>query len=595
MSEPSPPESRTVADQILDYLVLEGATRLFGLPGAGIAHLLQRIRLRPEFTYVVCRQETGAAYMADGYYRATGKPGVVLVTSGPGATNALTGTMNANFGGSAVLALTGEVPQGFLGRGYLQEGTDCGLNVRDVYAAGTRYSADIVAAAGAPTLIEQALRDMLSVPRRAVRLGISDNVAAAPAEASKFSPRPPASSAAYRTLPAAVPAGAVRRTLDVLSSAKRPLLLLGAGCREALRDKATADALRCLVEWWKIPVMTTSDGKGVFPEDHELSLRAYGLAGCEWPQYWMIGKDGTAAHDALLVVGSSLGELATYKWNPMLVPNGPFIQVDIDQSIIGRGFPVSDGFVAEAGGFFRELWSKAPAWPHDEAAVAARAAEIAAIKNKYSPLASPDAYNSETVPLQPAALCRVLNSVLPDDAYIFIDCGNCVGWALHCLIVGRQQEAHSALAMGPMGFAVCAVAGARFGNPNRLAVALVGDGAFLMQVGEVSTAAAHGVGAIWVVLVDDDLRMVSQGMEVLFHEPGLYDHSYRLGKPDLAKVAEGLGAAVTMVNKPSDLSAAWPDVVRGANRGLPQVILAIVDRTAAPPYYSPPFWQGNVD
>ena len=594
MPEPSPPQS-TVADQILDYLKLEGATRIFGLPGAGIAHLLQRLKARPEFTYVVCRQESGAAYMADGYYRATGKPGVVLVTSGPGATNALTGTMNANFGGSALLVLTGEVPQGFLGRGYLQEGTDCGLNVRDIFAAGTRYSADIVAAAGAPTLIEQALRDMLSVPRRAVRLGISDNVAAAPAEASKFSPRPPASPTAYRTLPAAAPVDGVRRTLDVLSSAKRPLLLLGAGCREALRDKATANALRCLVEWWKIPVMTTSDGKGVFPETHDMSLRAYGFAGCEWPQYWMIGKDGAAAHDALLVVGSSLGELATYKWNPMLVPNGPFIQVDIDQSMIGRGYPVTDGSVAEAGAFFRELWSQAPAWPRDETAAAARAAEIAEIKDKYSPFASPDAYNSEAAPLQPAALCRVLNAVLPDDAFIFIDCGNCVGWGLHCLIVGRQQEVHSALAMGPMGFAVCAVAGARLGKPDRLAVALVGDGAFLMQAGEVSTAAGHGVGAVWVVLVDDDLRMVSQGMEVMFHQPGAYEDTYRLGKPDLAKVAEGLGAVVTMVNKPSDLIDAWPEVIKGANSGRPQVILAIVDKTAAPPYYSAPFWQGNID
>ena len=586
----------TVADQILDYLVLEGATRIFGIPGAGIAHLLERVKARPEFTYVVCRQESGAAYMADGYYRATGKPGVVLVTSGPGATNALTGTMNANFGGSAVLTLTGEVPQNFLGRGYLQEGTDCGLNVRDIFAAGTRYSADIVAADGAPILIEQALRDMLSVPRRAVRLGISDNVAQAPA-AKSYSRRPPAQAATYRSLPRDAPVEGVRRALDVLSSAKRPLLFLGAGCREALRDKATAHALRGLVEWWQIPVITSSDGKGVFPETHALSLRAYGFAGCEWPQYWMIDKDGAephAAHDALLVVGSSLGELATYRWNPMLVPKGPFIQVDIDQSMIGRGFPVTDGYVAEAGAFFREFWAQAPAWPRDEKAVAARAAEIAGIKSKYSAFIRPDDYNSEEAPLQPAALCRVLNAVLPDDAFIFIDCGNCVGWALHCLIVGRQQEMHSALAMGPMGFGVCAVVGARLGQPDRLAVALVGDGAFLMQAAEVSTAAAHGVGAIWVVLVDHDLRMVSQGMEMLFPKEN-YDHDYRLGNPDLAKVAEGLGAEVVAVDSPAVLKDAWPKVVSGAKSGRPQVILANVNRTAAPPYWSAPYWQSTID
>src|ERR1700739_2535675 len=109
----------TVGDQILDYLRLEGVDRIFGLPGAGIADFLGKGKGRPEFTYVVCRHESGAAYIADGYYRATGKPGVVLVTSGPGATNALTGTMNAQFDGSAVLTLTGEVPEQFLGRGYL--------------------------------------------------------------------------------------------------------------------------------------------------------------------------------------------------------------------------------------------------------------------------------------------------------------------------------------------------------------------------------------------------------------------------------------------------------------------------------------------
>ncbi|HET9538796.1 MAG TPA: thiamine pyrophosphate-binding protein [Mesorhizobium sp.] len=595
MPSPSPSDSGFVADQILDYLVLEGATRIFGIPGAGIATLLHRVKARPEFTYVVCRQESGAAYMADGYFRATGKPGVVLVTSGPGATNALTGMMNAYFGGSAVLALTGEVPQGFLGRGYLQEGTDCGLNVRDIFAAGTRYSADIVTNAGAPILIEQALRDMLSIPRRAVRLGISDNVAAMTV-ASSYSPRPPSSPADYRSAPgdAPAPADGVRQTLDALSAAKRPLILLGSGCREALRDPQTAHALRCLVEWWQIPVITTSDGKGVFPETHKLSLRAYGFAGCEWPQYWMIGQGGTAAHDALLVVGSSLGELATYRWNPMLVPRGPFIQVDIDPSTIGRGFPVTAGVVAEAGAFFRALWDQAPAWPRNEKAVAARAADIVAIKANHLPFVSPDDYNSEATPLQPAALCRVLNTLLPDDAFVFIDCGNCVGWGLHCLIIDRQQECHASLAMGPMGFAVCGVVGARFGRPDRLAVALVGDGAFLMHVAEVSTAAAHNVGAIWVVLADDDLGMVAQGMAMLFKDSG-YDEAYSLGKPDIAKVAEGLGADVVDVNKPADLQKVWPNVVGRANGGRPQVIVAHVDPKAAPPYWSPPYWQKTVD
>jgi acetolactate synthase-1/2/3 large subunit len=568
---------------------------MFGVPGAGIMHLLQRIHDRDEFKYIITRHESGAAYMADGYYRATGKPGVVLVTSGPGATNALTGTMNAQFDGSAVLTLTGEVPEQFLGRGYLQEGTDCGLNVRDIYAAATRYSADIVDASSVPILVEQALRSMLSMPRRAVHLGIADNVAAAEAQTALYvSARPPMSPKAYRCLPEGAPKHGVQRALEVLSSAKRPLILLGNGCWEALRDRDTARALRCLVEWWNIPVITTSDGKGVFPETHPLSLRAYGFAGCLWPQYWMIDPTTKgAAHDALLVIGSSLGELATYKWNPMLVPRGPFLQVDLDQSVIGRGFPVTDGIVAEAGAFIRALWDQAPAWPRDAAAVAARGAEIAAIKAQHPPIVSPSDYAQTSGPLHPAALCRLLNEKLPDGAMVFIDSGNCVGWSMHYMVVREGQELHSALAMGPMGFAVCAVIGARYGRSDRLCVALVGDGALLMQLGEISTAAANQIGAIWVVLSDNELNMVTQGMNTFFPEPTPF--SYPLGAPDLCKVAEGLGADAYEVREVADFAPAWESALRGAAAWRPQVIVVRLDPKPAPPYWSAPFWQKAVD
>ncbi len=588
------PPSTTVADQILDYLKLEGATTIFGVPGAGVMHFLQRLHDRPEFTYVVCRHETGAAYMADGYYRSTGKPGVVLVTSGPGATNALTGSANAFFGGSAVLVITGEVSEQYLGRGYLQEGVDCGLNVRDIYAAATRYSADIEDASGTPIMLEQALRDMLSIPCRAVHLSVPDNVASTFVSTEDYvSARPPASPKAYRSLPGGASASDISRALSVLSAASRPLIMLGNGCRGALRDPETARALHCLVERWQIPVMTTSDGKGVFPETHPLSLRAYGFAGCQWPQYWIVDpKTNAPMHDALLVIGSSLGELATYKWNPILVPNGPFLQVDMDQSVIGRGMPITDGIVAECGAFLKAMWDQAPAWERDAAKVEARRAAIAAIKETNPPVVSIADYDNATAPLQPAALCRLLNENLPDDALIFIDSGNCVGWALHYLIVRPGQETQSALAMGPMGFAVCAIVGARLGRPERLCVALVGDGAFLMHLGEITTAAAQKAGAIWIVLADDDLGMVSQGMEAFF-PPAAY--AYRLGAPDLRKTAEGLGADAYDLAEPADFPSIWEATLQGAAAGRPQVIVAKIDRKAAPPYWTPLFMHKLVE
>lgn len=587
--------TRTVADEILDYLQLEGVTQVFGVPGAGVMHLLQRLHNRPEFTFVNCRHESGAAYLADGYFRATGKPGVVLVTSGPGAANALTGVMNAQFAGSAVLLLTGEVSQIYLGRGFLQEGVDCGLNIRDVFAAATHYSADIVDPTSASTIMEQALRVMLSLPKGAVHIGIFDNVAAASA-ATFVAPRPPAAPAVYRAMPIGTADDAsVGRALDVLSSAQRPLLMLGNGCRYALRDPATARALECLAEYWQIPVITSSDGKGVFPETHALSLRAYGFSGCQWPQYWMVGADGRAAHDALVVIGSSLGELATYKWNPMLVPNGPFLQVDINQSVIGRGFPITDGIVAEAGAFLRAMWDKAPAWPVDAPAVKARGQAIAALKAAHSPMISAADYASESAPIHPAALCRVLSDMMAEGALFFIDCGNCVGWGLHSMTIGSGHEFHSALAMGPMGSGVCGAIGARYGRPDLPVIALIGDGALLMHLAEISTAAAHSVGVIWVVLADNDLSMVAQGMDAFFPGDAPYTKDYQLGAPDLVKIAEGLGADACEINQPSDLVAAWPDITKRADQGRPQVIVARIDTTASPPFWAKPYWQGLSD
>ena len=147
----------SVAECLLDYLELEGVNHVFGIPGAAAMHILNELKNRRErFQYVICRHESGAAFLADGYYRSTGKLGVVLVTSGPGATNALTGTMNAQNGNSAVLTITGEVPEKFFGRGYLQEGVDAKLDIDAIYRNASQYSTVVTAPENFQTLFTQA-------------------------------------------------------------------------------------------------------------------------------------------------------------------------------------------------------------------------------------------------------------------------------------------------------------------------------------------------------------------------------------------------------------------------------------------------------
>jgi acetolactate synthase I/II/III large subunit len=588
--------NQTVAQVLLLYLGLEGVDKIFGIPGGGLANLLVEFKnQRNKFDYIICRHETGAAYIADGYYRATGKLGVVMVTSGPGATNALTGAMNAQNDGSAMLVISGEVSEQYFGKGFLQEGLDSELDINAIYKAASCYSAELTDQSEVQTLIEQALRDVLSIPRGMAHISLPNNVSTELVTTPQPPPNPPNptiyipnSPANYRTIPEGAPNRQVRQAMQKLLACKRPLIFLGSGCREALRDPSTLESLVIFAERYAIPVMTTPDGKGVFPESNALSLRIYGFASNTWAPLWM--NQQPVPYDGLLVVGTSLRGLSSNNWDPLLVPknNGPFIQVDLQQQAIGRSFPVTMGIVAEAGAFLREMAELLLEFPPVPAGVQARRAEVAAIKGN-SPYYSQEQYESGAQPIEPAAIVRVLQAALPEDSMIFLDCANCVGWGIHYFTANPPQEIHSSLAMGPMGFGVGAVIGAKIGRPEKTCIALVGDGAFMMHGSEVSTAQAYNVGAIWVVLQDNDLHMVSQGMQYLYPDvDDVWDRLYRLGSPDLVKFAQGLGADAYLISGPAELESLMPKVLDAANeQGKPQVIVAKINQSSLDPYFPP--------
>ena len=162
------PTVPTVGDLIIHYLKLEGVKYVFGVPGGGLMNLLVNLKNnRDKIEYIICRHETGAAYIADGYYRTTGKIGVIAVTTGPGATNALTGTMNAQSDGSALMLISGEIDEKFYGMGYLQEGIDASLDINAIYAAATGYSSLIASGADAETILmswfSMAARDLAPI------------------------------------------------------------------------------------------------------------------------------------------------------------------------------------------------------------------------------------------------------------------------------------------------------------------------------------------------------------------------------------------------------------------------------------------------
>jgi acetolactate synthase-1/2/3 large subunit len=596
----------SVSELLLEYLKLEGVSKIFGIPGGAAIFVMNELKKRQnDFQFVICRQETGACYIAHGYSAVTNGLGVVLTTSGPAAANALTGAVNAHTSCAPLLVITGEVPQKYFGQGYLQEGIDARLDIAAVYQNAVQYSAVVSSPDNFTTLFQQALREARSLPNRATHISLPNNVAAAMAPAGPSGTPVPASIETYRASPSGTDLVKVRGAFDDLRQAKRQLIFLGNGSRQALRVPRRLRAFTAFVEKFAFPVMTTPDAKGIFPESHELSLRTYGLCGCPWASIYMGQRDDEfrsllaklnlgfemEPYDALLVLGSDLGELATTvvnkdAYSKLLIPRQSFIQVDLNQSVIGRNFPVTRGIVAEVGATIDELCRLGEhAAPEPGDWIERRRLFIAGIKAEFSPCDRPDWLASEAHPVNPAALMRVLNDEVKKGR-IFIDCGNCVGWSLNYLVVDPPVTFHSALAMGPMGFAVGAVIGAKLALPDEPCIAVCGDGAFMMHGAEISTAAQNGAGAIWLVLNDNDLGMVSQGMETLFKSESWLGY-YKLGAPDLVKFAEGLGADAVAIAPDQGAEAfrvALRDALKRSLSGKPQVIVAHIDTKPAPPY-----------
>jgi acetolactate synthase-1/2/3 large subunit len=579
----------TVAQVLLAYLQLEGANTLFGVPGAACMHLLAQLKQqRAMFRYIVTRHETGAAYMADGYARLSNRLGVVLTTSGPSAINALTGSMNAEASGVSLLTITGEVPEQFFGMGYLQEGTDRTLDVDDVYRAATGYSTLVASPLDFATLFQQALRDALTVPHHAVHVSLPDDVAAA----SIASINVPAAPHNYRTVPQVSDRRRAELALRRLLSVDRPLILAGSGARVALESASGRRKFSEIVSRFAIPVMTTADAKAVFPESHEMSLRSFGTSFCEWTKYYMaphtLDPSLPTGFDALLVLGSQLDGLATNKFDPILLPTKSLIQVDLDSSVIGRVFPLDFGIIADIATVIDDMHDVAMTIEPDEQ-VAPRRAFIQRIK-RASPYLDAKGRDSLQSPILPQTAMKCLSDLLPPRTAMFFDAGNCFGWGLHYLTLDESSSIYSSLAMGPMGWGICATIGAKLAAPDRTCIAVAGDGAFLMHGTEISTAAAHGVGAIIVVLNDNDLAMVSQGMNQFFPDPsGGWRDYYAIGQPDIARLAQSLGAEAYNVSSVEDMEHALPAAIRAADLDRkPQVIVVHIDTSQVPPFYQDP-------
>jgi acetolactate synthase-1/2/3 large subunit len=552
-------ERTTAVEALLDLLQAAGVTHIFGVPGAAITAVHETLARRPHLQHVLAKHEGGAAFMAAAHARVRRGLGVCLTTTGPGATNALTGVACARADSTPVIVLTGQSALASFGKNALQESTGLGVDVVRIFESVTKMSVMVPSAERMPELVQRAIRTALSGRPGPVHLSLPADILRDEVvwERGAFPSLEPA-----RTLDREAVAQAAR----FLSLAQRPCILAGHGVEVS---GAWAELLE-LATFAGIPVATTPKAKGVFPENHPLSLGVFGFGGHPRAETFLLRNQV----DLLLVVGSSLGELATHAWAKNLRPSLGVIQVDVDPTQIGLNYPVKAAIVGDARAVLRELI--------DVVALESTGAHLedplATIRGEIPPRIDYHWREAPPVPMKPQRLVEELRRALPDDAILLVDNGNAILWAGHYFEVRRPMTYVSSLGLASMAHAVAGVVGAKLAAPERPVVALVGDAAFAMNGMEVHTAVEHGVAAIWVVLNDGGHGMVRHGETMaLGHHLG----ACRFRTPlDVAAMANAIGARGFTVRTPAEARDALEEALAAQDR--PSVIDARIDPDEVP-------------
>jgi acetolactate synthase-1/2/3 large subunit len=517
----APARIETAARAMLRVFARHGITTAFGIPGGLVSPMFDALSDVPDFRLVTTRHEGMAGFAAMGHFVATGHPALVLTTSGPGITNAITGIAAAFVEGIPLIAIAGDVPLASGGRGALQDASSNGIDSVALLRTVTRWSARVDSARVAVGIAEQAVRIACGPRPGPVFLSMPVDVGAERATdfpvlgGESLVDAPPDRQAC----------GEIARRLR---RARRPLLVVGNGARSAARE------LRQLAERTACPVVTTPHAKGIFPDSHHLHLGGIGLGGHPSVQAYL-----ATSPDVVCIVGSRLGDYATNGWSVALAGTEATFQIDREPWLIGRNYPVTLGVVADAGSALREILAQVPA----DGAPPLR--EAMGTRRVDEPSMSDDA-----VPLKPGRVLRALQEAFPD-AFFTCDQGEHCAYALHYLTIDRPDEFRTMVGLASMGSGIGLAIGARHADRNRPVIGICGDGGFAMHAGEILTCVEHGIDLLLVVLNDGRWNMVHHGFQAVFgrRPAGLPSHV-----ADLAGVARELGAVGVRIERPEDLA-----------------------------------------
>ena len=537
-------ETTSGAEALVGQLEAYGVEYVFGLCGHTNIALLDALG-RSAIEFVVFRHEAAAAHAADGYARATGKPGVVVVHVGPGMMNAVTGVASAAMDSVPLVVISGDVPSYYHGRHPHQEvNLNADADQVSIYRPFVKRAWMLHRVEDLPRYTERAFWTATSGRPGAVLLDVPMDMFSRPLAAGADIPPLPAVTGG-----ASLDPDVADRVAHMLTEAQRPLIYTGGGLRGAHRD-----LLADLVEHFDIPVAHSLMAKGLLPDEHPLVMGMPGFWGLEFTNSY------ARSADVVLAIGTRFAETDSSSWDPRFtwqIPPTRLVQVDIDASEIGRNYPVEIGIVADAGAALTgiaEAMSKQAPEGRQRPELRRRITESRS--QAFDRIAS---YAADTqLPLRPERILADLRAVLPEDAVLVTDVGWNKNGVAQCYNLPAAGRFITPGGSSTMGFGPAAALGVQMGWPDRPVVALVGDGGMSAQLTAIPTAAERGLPVTFVVMNNRahgtiaDLQTSSFGSS---YGCEFRDRDGAPVSPDFAALGRACGADGYTVDSPDDLRA----------------------------------------
>lgn len=499
---------KTGAQILCESLLKEGVEVIFGFPGGALLPLYDTLPQYPQLRHILVRHEQGAAHAADGYARATGKVGVCLATSGPGACNLVTGIATAHLDSSPMVAITGQVARPFIGKDAFQE-----IDITGITVPITKHNYLILKVEELAYTVKEAFHIAGTGRPGPVLIDIPRDVFV---EETTFHYPEKIKLDSYKTVLNGHPTQ-IKKAAKLINEAKRPVILAGRG----VNISGAFPELKELAEKAQIPVITTLLGIGCFPEDHILSLGMIGMHGMAYANL------AVESCDALIAIGMRFDDRATGRVNGF-APRAQIIHIDIDPAEIGKNVHVDVPIVGDVKHVLLELNKLVNTQTHVE-----WIEQVEDWRRKH-----PVVIIRESEKLLPQFVIRKIFEVTEGKAIIVTGVGQNQMWSAQHFWYNRPNTFISSGGLGTMGFELPAAIGAKVGCPHEAVWAVAGDGGFQMTIQELATAVQDKIAVKVAIINNGYLGMVRQWQELF------YKRNYvatPLSSPDFVKVAEAYG------------------------------------------------------